>query len=273
MIPHEAPPLIAHLRIPHNAGDPVDRVLGRNFGTAFAAIQGPGVSSALSEEGIARLVGASTGILAISSDQLRLPLEAAGDRAILPFLFLRHPIDRITSMFEQEARARSAEEPAEAFPYAMKAWVEAMLDEAPHSICEAQATFLTAGGDSWALPTPIEFREAEYVMEDLPFCGVVDQLDDSLLLFESIVREWFPGFDGTCPSRGVEGGRGSSLGTRLERTKEALGSRLYHRLEVANAYDVQLVEDARRVLARRLEGATGWGLGRDGVRGSAAVVA
>ena len=264
MKPMEGPPLVAHLHLHRNAGSTMDWVLRRNFGEAFATIHGSSPDSVLSEAEVSRFVGAHPGILAVSSHDLRLPLEIAGGRTVLPILLLRHPIDRVGSMYEHERRTSEAAGVAGSFP-CLKAWVEEKLNHASYLVCDFQTMFLAAGVDCQSLPTPIEFREAEYVMEQLPFCGVVDQFERSMLVLESMIRRWYPGFDGAFSPQNVSGGRGATLEVRLARMRDELGPLLYRYLELANAYDTQLVEDARVVLARRIEGLPGWQSGLDGI--------
>lgn len=244
-------PVLVHFHIFKNGGSTLDWILRRNFGDDFAVFHGEAPTSVLRSDDLRHFLLQHPTVKAISSHHLRLPLDTDFDRPVLPLFILRHPIDRIASIFEQDRRQRGRDQSEPKFG-SLKQWVAHTLRVAPHLICDSQTVLFAAGGAYYDPPTTVELRIAIDVIRRLSFCGIVDDFDRSMVLLESIVKPSIAMFDAAYFPQNVSEGRGSMLEERLNIIRNELGEELNDHVIINNQYDLKLLEFARMKLRDEL---------------------
>ena len=109
--------VIAHLHLFKNAGTSIDASLERNFGDGWVKHDNPHGGLVLTSSELVAYLADRPAVQAVSSHLLRPPLTHAGqgydEITIDPIVFLRHPIDRIRSAYEFEARGRNSDKPTD----------------------------------------------------------------------------------------------------------------------------------------------------------------
>src|SRR5580698_765711 len=108
-IPAPAPRfVIVHYHIFKNGGSTVESILEREFAHAFATLHGPDASSTLDGADLETFLDRHPQIQAVSSHHLRYPKPSIRHMVVFDCCFLRHPLDRIDSMywFLREADSR-----------------------------------------------------------------------------------------------------------------------------------------------------------------------
>ena len=249
MSTNASPPRLLHFHIFKNGGSTLDWILRRNFGDAFREVHGPDAQSTLVEEDIELILKEDPSAIVFSSHHFRFPIDRLSH--VFPIVLLRHPLDRVASIFEQERRAGLVD------PYAGLAdWVQRCLEERPYVLCDTQTSFLARGGVYYEPPNEIDLSTARTRIEAFDFIGVVDEYDASMVSLEHQLRLWWPHFDARYfPQNRSD--RDPSLGARLAILENLLGDELFGRLERNNVYDARLVEYARSKLHQRLQETAG----------------
>lgn len=243
------PPRLLHFHIFKNGGSTLDWILRRNFGDAFREVHGPNAESTLVEEDIELILKEDPSSIAFSSHHFRFPIDRL--LRVFPIVLLRHPLDRVASIFEQERRAGLVDSYT-----GLADWVHRCLEERPYVLCDTQTSFLARGGVYYEPPNEIDLSTARTRIEAFDFVGVVDEYDASMVSLEHQLRPWWPDFDARYfPQNRSD--RDPSLGARLAILEKLLGDELFRRLERNNLYDAQLVEYARSKLHQKLEETAG----------------
>ena len=250
-------PILAHLHIFKNSGSTLDWILRRNFGDTFAELHGPDQNSTLRSSDLESFLAANANINVVSSHHVRLPLDAHQARSIMPILFLRHPVDRIASMYEHDRRQNGVD-PADPKFHSLRLWVADAIERTSFNVCDMQTMFLAASGTYYSAPTIVECYEALEVLAELPFCGVVDEFEASMVVLESKIRPWMPQFDAAYFPQNVSRGRAAVLPHRLSLMERELGRETYNRLLMENQYDLRLYEAGKAKLKAALESIPDW---------------
>jgi len=243
-------PALIHLHLFKNGGSTLDWILRKNFGQQFMEFHGETANSVLLAPDIERMIGEHPEHVAFSSHHFRLPLDTVTTKPVFPIFFLRHPLDRIASMFDQERRM--AAEGDDWMFASLSDWIEHSVRNRPYIFCDSQVSFLARGGVYYEPPNEFCLEDAIDALDRLPFFGLVSEYDASVVLLENQVQQWWPDFDGAHFPQN-EGSRDRGLDSRLERLASHLTPSAYAALLRNNKYDLALFEHARAELLARTE--------------------
>jgi hypothetical protein len=234
--------LIFHFHFFKNAGTSFDAILKANFDSAWTEREftaGPG-----NRAEAAAFLSARPELAAFSSHTARLPPPELEGRAVLPVLFVRHPIDRLRSAYEFERKQK-----AETFGAKLakvtdfRGYVQALLDSPQRQAKNFHASRLSA-----MLPAKLgdERARAFEGLRALPFVGLVESFDASMERLAEIVRLWVPAFRVVKAHKNVTASRANNLEARVRGIRLELGEELYVRLQAENEVDFEIHELVRR---------------------------
>ncbi len=241
------PPRLLHFHIFKNGGSTLDWILKRNFGEQFREFHGPSSESTLFAPSIAKMLEENPGFSAFSSHHFRFPVEGIDN--VVPLSFVRHPLDRVPSIYEQERRAQSDHLDDPVFE-SLSSWVAHALQHRPMLLCDAQVSFFGRGGIYYEVPSEDCLLDAKDVLDSLEFVGVVSQYEESMALLEHVLRRWWPTFDASYFIQNASA-RERTLEERLARLARLLEPEVYKALVLNNRYDLNLFEYAQRIQATR----------------------
>jgi len=240
-------PLLIHYHIYKNAGSSIDHILKASLGERWIDFEGPDPERPLVPEALASFLSDKPDILAVSSHQLRPPYPAGYD--VFPICFLRHPLDRIRSIFEYQKRHRT-------FPAELKGcddirqFTEWILGHTPRTvgarngqtIFYSRANFdMTAAALARDGACDEDFNTTFAFLKAVPVVGIVDRFNDSLELIKDACPAVFP-IAWNYTEENITSGCSGSLVSRLNELKIALGPDLYARLKAENEKDLRLFE-------------------------------
>lgn len=240
-------PRLIHLHVFKNGGSTLDWILHRNFGFQFMEFHGNSANSTLTAPDIIRMIKDHPDHIAFSSHHFRFPVDTVPD--IFPLSFVRHPLDRIASVFEQERRMMTVGSNSPA-PNSFSDWLQDAIRNRPYSVCDAQVSFYARGGVYYEPPTLDCLEDAIDELEKLPFFGIVSEYETSMVILEQQLRQWWPNFDGAFFPQN-QSAREHELGDRLARLASRLSPAVYDHLIRNNQYDLSLFEHASELLETR----------------------
>ncbi len=231
--------VVAHYHLFKNAGTSVDEALKQVFGARWVNVEAERGHHLPAEE-FQRTIESRHEPVVFSSHTASLPVPSIAKTAVLPILFLRHPIDRVASVYKFErrqfpVRTRGA---AMAKLLGFRRYVKWRIDY-DSTIAGFQVERLSAGSTR-----PGTVDGALEVLEQLPFVGVVEHYDASLRALEAHLQQAFPDATLEAVHENVTKGRASRLEDRLEKTRAELGNALYEELVARNRGDFALHEAA-----------------------------
>lgn len=253
--------VLIHYHIFKNGGTSIDFLLKSAFGSRWGALEGASATDVLSSQRFGSMLEARPELLAISSHLARPPLPWEG---CCPMVLLRHPIERIRSVY-----VFSAKDPGQPFHEVvarggLKDYARWLLSGAPGSIVARNYQVVHLSEASFrnghvydAVPGEQDLREAKRLLESWPCHGIVRRFGDSCRLFQHHYGTLFPDLALREERKNVTNPSFVDEASELGRIREELGDALYEDLCDANALDLTLYEYATSLFARRLVEADG----------------
>jgi hypothetical protein len=236
-----------------NAGSSIDFILERNFGKGFAYVHGKHHDSTVTNTDLLAFLRMNPGIRALSSHHLRIPKPEDEHFVFFEVIFLRHPLDRLRSMYDFYRRAQADDDPLvqEAHRLEIRAFIERLLTSHPHVINDAQVNFLANGGRYTRPPDAEDLQKAEGVIIRSAFPGLVETFDLSLKAVKYYACPVFGSLDVEPTELNVSPDRGKTLEARLRSMEEACGLDIFNALVETNKLDLQLWQRTEAEIRRR----------------------
>jgi hypothetical protein len=245
--------VIVHYHIFKNAGTTLASALAKNFGKQFASIDSSHYNRRLWPQDLIAFLDANPRVSAISSHHLRPPAPTISGIRFYELLLLRHPLDRIRSMYDFYRRAAVNSDPLteQAKRLILPAFMEFVIDNMPNVIANAQVNLVSNGGAK--IPSPGDLDRATQVIAGMCGIGVVEEMDVFSVVAEDSLYRTFPQLDLSHNRENVSRGRAHQLSSRLRSFSLACGETIYEKLVSLNRLDAKLVELARMAARRRLQ--------------------
>jgi hypothetical protein len=245
--------VILHYHIFKNAGTTIDSILEDNFGAGFAHLHGRRHDSTVTNADVFELLRAYPDIRAVSSHHLRFPKPESDAFVFFDAVFLRHPLDRLRSIYEFYRRTGENGDPLaeQAGRSDLAGFMEHLLIRYPHLVNDSQVNCLARGGQYTRPPSRADLAKACMVVANAAIPGVVDLLDISLKTAGYYLYPAFGQLKLDHPPQNVSPDRDASLDVRLQRMELACGQELYQQLLQMNALDLELVEFATTEIQSR----------------------
>lgn len=240
--------VLLHGHIFKNAGTTFDWSLARSFGAAFLDHRNDKAMREQRGKHLASLIAERTDLKAVSSHFLCYPLPVMDAVEFHSIFLLRHPIERIASVYaferKQEADTRGAKAAKEKTFAEYVAW---RLDAGvPRTIRDYQTGNITGGHDHAPAqdPPPTWLSIASDRLLSLTGAGVVDRYDDSMIVLEAALKPTFPTLDLAYVRQNVsQVDAQDSIEARVESTLERLGD-LAGEILRQNSFDLALYRQA-----------------------------
>ena len=237
--------IIVHFHLFKNAGTSVETILQRHFGDRFTRYEHGGAAETFPASVLIPYLEANRHIQAISSHTICFPPPSRRDWSVLPMVFLRHPLDRILSMYNYE-RGQEAQNPGAILAKAhdLAGYISARLENpGEHSLRNYQTWMLAR--EEYRSKSPAADQETllEYAanaLDALPVIGVVDQFEESIRQFDAWLAPHFPRLNLKPEHLNRSASAPSNMQERIQLTRDAVGESLFQRLASENAMDLEL---------------------------------
>lgn len=247
-------PICLHMHIFKNAGTTIDWILKKNFSKNAIRMDVETPRAILPMKIVSEFLCSNPNVKSFSSHQLRFPIPEDGEFQLFPIVFLRHPLDRIFSIYNfnkrrSDVRSKSVakvkkSDVAEYFKWYLKSKHQIVMKN-------FQVVFLTKSDNS--LPaTNDDLTLAFDRIKNIEIFGVTDRFDESLVVAEERLKQIFQNIDLSYVRKNVSADRPTSLADRINHAREQIGDSLMAELEENNDLDIKLYEFAKEELDNRM---------------------
>jgi hypothetical protein len=251
--------VILHGHIFKNAGTSFDWSLRRQFGKGFLDHRDDRAMRAGEGRHLRELVREKPGLCAVSSHHMTGELPDLPDVRFLKVFLLRHPLERLRSVYEFERRqpgqtpgSRAARSKSFSDYVAWR-----MSPDVAHTIRNYQTLYLAGfhGRASDADLAAIYFPAALEALSNATLVGLVDRYDESMVVLEDALRPHFPDIDLACVPQNVGQGkeRRAAAEAVVAATLGELGE-LQKTVIDNNSYDLALYQLASQALREKIAG-------------------
>lgn len=251
--------VILHNHIFKNAGTTIDWALENNFRKAFVDHR----DDDLMRQGASYLgpyLSNNKHITALSSHHLTMPLPELANTRLLMIMMFRHPIERVTSVYNFERDQVSDTHPGviHARKYSLRDYVIwRMRPEAGATIRNFQVRKILPPMEiGQEIISDIEMAKVKNQLKEIELLGLVRRFDESMVLFEECLSSIFPHIDLSYVAQNVGQKASLTQEARLERLRAEIGSKTYDLLVENNQQDLQLLSFAEKEVESRISKVT-----------------
>jgi hypothetical protein len=203
---------------------------------------------------LADFVSSHAAVQAISSHHLRYPKPVVPNTVIFDCCFLRHPLDRLQSVYSYFQRIDSDDPLCRlARQEHSRTFFRKLMDSAPHLVSNVQVTMLALGGAFTRPAGTPDMEAAAEIVGKMAIPGLVEKFDESLVAAEYFLKPAFPRLRLDYLPQNVTRPLGASPLDRQEWLKHSWGSDLYAALSNLNQCDLELWRRTEREIGRRLD--------------------
>jgi hypothetical protein len=238
--------VILHYHIYKNAGCTVYAALQKALGaTACERFDSTQPRCVLSAQQMLDFVLKHPRLRVVTSHQARLPMPELEGITFHPVVFLRHPIDRVGSVYAYERRLPAGEDliAAMARTSTFADYVRWRLLPGNGSVIRNFQTAHLAGGFDdmrTAFATRSDLAIAMQRLQELPTVGLVEDVPGSLRKLQTVLQSGFGTLELTATLHNASVERDTTLNVRLASIERELGPTLYAELLDNNRLDPEL---------------------------------
>lgn len=241
--------IIVHFHFFKNAGTSVETILRKNFKKNFMTYEPGGPAETFPASALQPVLEKHPEVQAISSHTISFPPPEHPGWLVFPLVFIRHPLDRILSMYNYE-KSQDSESPGAiiAREHGPAGYItERTKSPGERTLRNYQAWMLAqnlaAASDSEAIASA-----AVDVIKNLPAVGVVDEFDRSIQRLSDWLAPHFPRLKMQAVHQNRSSRPGVDMQQRIDRLKETIGDELFRQIEEENEVDLELYRLARQKL-------------------------
>ncbi len=239
--------VIFHYHLFKNAGTSVDAILRSNFSNQWVAREFGPMQHHENIAAVGDWIRLEPRAIAFSSHTAMLPPPKCEGIEVFPLLFIRHPLDRVASVYAFERKQGLAGHegygPILARNSSLAGFVDVLLATPEHrQIRNFQTARLS---QNFPNSNGHEHEHAKQALYTLPFVGIVDLFEQSVDAMIDWLAPSFPGFRPFSVHCNRAEERGAELQQRILDLEREIGPELFQKLIEANSLDLELYETAR----------------------------
>jgi hypothetical protein len=247
--------VILHHHLFKNAGTTVDWILRRNFGANFCDHRDDR-DMKKGAEYLGGFIARNSGVRAISSHHMTLPLPELSGVKCLNLVMFRHPIERVTSVYSFERKQVRAHTPG-----AIKARELDLRDYVLWRMTPSAGATIRNFQVRRMLPprekgveaiSEIEMEAAIKFAGSLEMLGMVDRFDESMVLFEHYLANHFKDIDFAYVIQNVGQSPVFDRTRRIDSLRVEIGDDAFDLLVESNKRDLELYSWVEKEFERRI---------------------
>lgn len=244
--------IILHYHIFKNAGSTIESILKNNFGSEHYDLHGPNPNSSITMHDVKSFVSNRPNIKSISSHHLRYPVLDFGFYKIVDIVYIRHPVDRLYSMFNYYRSIDWVTALPELISENFAEFLKKIFVVQPYNSINAQTNFYVNPGDYYFPPNENDLEIAIYNARKTRWLGTVDNLDKSLYVVKHFLSPIFNDLDISYSPKNISTSLESNVNVKLkiEMLREEFGE-IIGRAEKFNQLDMMLWTACNDEIERR----------------------
>lgn len=257
MTESESRVIIVHGHIFKNAGTTFDWALSRNFDADFIDHPDNDEMRLDGASCLANVIGQNPQLKAVASHHLYrwMPMPELPGVTLIPCFFIRHPIERVRSVYSFERNQNSNTPGAvHAKKYSFKDYVAWRMDHRGGGVVMNYQIKYCSGRPGTDISDAFISNTADYLANNT-LTGIVDRFDESMVYFEEKLGANFPNIDLSYVRQNVS--RKKFLAPqKVEKKVEAVLKELKEGaavLEKNNRADIELYALANKALDEQIE--------------------
>jgi len=247
--------VIIHNHLFKNAGTTIDFALRRNFGDQFLDHRDD-ESMMKGSSYLGPFLLENPDIVALSTHNLTLPLPALEGVYLPMIMMLRHPIERVTSVyhFERKQLDSDTEGAVYARGHSLKEYIQwRMIQSVTNTVRNFYMGRSMPPRPSANQPfTKNEFHDACDFLRNVEMLGFVDQFDESMVLFEEFLKPIFPEINLAYIPKNVSQ-EFKTIEERVGELEEELGTSLFDAFYHSNKNDLALFERVKEFFVEKIQ--------------------
>lgn len=247
--------VIIHNHIFKNAGSTIDWALHKNFGKAFIDHR-DNASMMKGASYLGPYLNENKCIEALSTHHWTLPLPELPNTLLLKIMMFRHPIERVTSVYNFERKHAEGTTPGvdQARKLNLRDYILWRMTP------QAGATIRNFHVRRTLPPRKVgheaiseqDMDASKQFVASVEMLGLVERFDESMVLFEESLKGDFPGIDLSYISQNIGQNVEESRQARIERLRVEIGEDVFQLLLEKNRADIGLYEWAEKEFASRI---------------------
>ena len=251
--PVEYRTVVLHYHLMKNAGTTIAAVLEREFAGGFSEVHRDDVDGRIFPEELVALLRRNPELSAVSSHHFVFPVPRVRGFAFIDICPIRHPIDRLESLYMYFRLAPHGDELSTlAGRFELGGFLRIALDRFPNYTQSVQTIAL--GSERVLRPAGGEdLRRAIETVRRAVVVAVVERLDESLCAAEYYLRPGLPNLQLHYVAHNVTRDPRQPLEQKLGAIEARCSASLLDELRVANRADLALYEATNAELDRRIE--------------------
>jgi hypothetical protein len=245
--------VVVHYHIFKNAGTTVEQILEREFPGCFALLHGPTADATLDAQDLDCFLRDHPNVKAVSSHHLRYPAPVMRDTIVFDCCFLRHPLDRLDSVYSYLRRIDSKDPPGRIARGKTPAeFVRHLLERSPEQVSNVQVTMLANRGAFTRPASDDDLERAIRTVRNMAMPGIVEMFQESMSAAEYFMQPAFPSISLRSTPANVSRRILTTAADRKQRLVELWGQDLHRELVRLNELDIELATQTSQEIRRRL---------------------
>jgi hypothetical protein len=246
--------IILHFHIFKNAGSTIEWILEKNFPKKNLLVDGKTPGSKIYLDKIIDYLRKNPSIKTLSSHQIRFPISNKIEFNFISILFIRHPMDRAFSIYYFKRKEKdNSIGTKKASSLNLTEFVKWNLDLKIYKVMKNFQVIFLSDKDTKLDTNKKDLDVAIKRMQRCPIIGVVNKMDESLVLAEEVLRVHFPDIDLSYIKQNVSTERKNNLEERLSVERKNIGIELFERLENNNSLDIELYNETNKEMNNRIK--------------------
>lgn len=247
--------VVIHNHVFKNAGSTIDWALRNNFGSGFIDHRDD-ENMRKGSEYLKRYILKHPNILALSTHHLQLPLPELECFKFITIMMFRHPIERVTSVYNFEKKQTDADTLGARFArtHNLREYVIwRMHFDTPPTIRNFHVFKTLSGSVSWQKEFgEVELLKAKKYVDSLELPGFIERFDESMVYFEKILGSIFPNIDLSYKIQNVGQKLHETQELRIEKLRCEIGIEAFKLLVDRNQVDLELYQYAKHIFKKKL---------------------
>ena len=243
-----------HFHIFKNAGSTIDWTLRKNFSKnaiSIDDINDPGTIIPFTT--LLDFIRVNPNTKSISSHQIRYPIPDIGDINFIPILFIRDPIERVFSVYNFKKRINDKlDGTIKIKKSGFSEFVTWSLDPNYMVTNNYQVDFLSYSEKKSGI-SKNDLETAKIILKSCKILGVVERMNESLILAEEILKPYFKNIDLSYIKQNVSTKKDKKISANSYSEKFQIDEKLVDNLFSQNILDCDLHSFANKELDKRLE--------------------